>query len=98
MVALLPPALTGNLAGDLDAAFDRLDREAGGHNFVSLVALRLELAGHDRAAVDGELHRQRVAGRYSLSAAEGRHGVSPAEREAGIVEGGALLLYVSRRA
>ena len=29
--------------------------------------------------------------------AEGRHGLSPEEREAGITEDGALLLYVSRR-
>jgi hypothetical protein len=51
----------------------------------------------DRAAFDTGLHQLRVAGRYSLSAAEGRHGLSPEEREAGITEDGTLLLYVSRR-
>ena len=38
-----------------------------------------------------------LAGRYSLSAAEGRHGLTPEEREAGILEDGTLLLYVSRK-
>jgi hypothetical protein len=39
----------------------------------------------------------RRAGRYTLSTAEGRHGLSPEEREAGIHEDGATLLYVSRK-
>jgi hypothetical protein len=78
------------------AAFDRLDRQAGGHNFVSLVDLRRELPA-DRGKFDAELRRLRLAGRYTLSAAEGRHGLSPAEQDAGIPEDGALLLYVSRK-
>jgi hypothetical protein len=92
--AARPPA---DLAAALDSAFDRLDRQAGGHNFVSLVDPRRELAGHGRAAVDAELHRQRRAGRYSLAAAEGRHGLTDAERAAGIPEDGQLLLFVARR-
>jgi hypothetical protein len=77
-------------------AFDRLDRQTGGHNFVSLVDLRRELPA-DRATFDAELRRLRLAGRYTLSAAEGRHGLSTAEQDAGIPEDGALLLYVSRK-
>lgn len=77
-------------------AFDRLDRRDGGFNFVNLRDLRRELPA-DRETFDAELHRLRAAGRYSLSAAEGRHGVSPEERQAGIDEGGALLLFVSRK-
>ena len=47
---------------------------------------------------NAELRKLRVAGRYTLSAAEGRHGISPEEHAAGIVEDGSLLLYVSRKA
>ena len=36
-------------------------------------------------------------GRYGLSAAEGRHGLSRQEHDAAIMEDGALLLYVSRK-
>jgi hypothetical protein len=43
------------------------------------------------------LQRLRRAGRYSLSAAEGRHGISAEERDAAIPEDGSLLLFVSRR-
>jgi hypothetical protein len=86
-------------AGPLDftAAFDRLDREAGAHNFVSLVELRRALPW-DRPTFDAELRKLRLAGRYTLSAAEGRHGISAQEKAAGMVEDGALLLYVSRAA
>lgn len=84
------------LCADFDAVFARLDRAAGGHNFVSLVDLRRELP-LGRAAFDTELRQLRLAGRYTLSAAEGRHGLSATEQEAGIVEDGTLLLYVSRK-
>ena len=79
-----------------DEAFNRLDRAKGSHNFVSLVDLRQAVPA-DRAAFDSGLHRLRVAGRYTLSAAEGRHGISQEERDAGILEDGTLLLHVSRR-
>ena len=42
------------------------------------------------------LRELRRRGRYSLSAAEGRFGISPTERDAGIMEEGTLLLFVSR--
>jgi hypothetical protein len=79
-----------------DDAFARLDRERGGHNLVSLVGLRQSLPV-SREAFDDGLRGLRRQGRYSLSAAEGRHGLSPEERQAGLVEDGTLLLYVSRR-
>jgi hypothetical protein len=88
-----PPADPGDA---FDRAFRQLDRESGAHNFVSLVDLRRALAV-PREAFDAELRRLRLAGRYSLSAAEGRHGTSPVEREAGIMEDGTLLLYVSSK-
>ena len=51
----------------------------------------------DRATFDAGLDALRRAGRYTLSAAEGRYGITPEEQEAGIVEDGTLLLYVSRK-
>jgi hypothetical protein len=77
-------------------AFQELDRQTGGHNFVSLVELRraVPLA---REVFDRELHQLRLTGEYSLCAAEGRHGLRPEEQDAGIVEDGTLLLYVSRK-
>jgi hypothetical protein len=88
------PAL--DFAPLFDAAFARLDRERGGHNLVNLVSLRQAIPV-DRATFDAELQRMRRAGRYSLSAAEGRHGLSPQEQAAAFREDGALLLFVSRR-
>jgi hypothetical protein len=82
-------------ADQFDAAFERLDRQSGGRNFLSLVDLRRTLAA-PRETFDAELFRLRQAGRYSLSAAEGRHGITPEERAAGIPEEGSLLLFVSR--
>lgn len=79
-----------------EQAFQQLDRQAGGHNFVSLVDLRQALP-LDRATFDAQLRQLRLAGRYTLSAAEGRHGLGPEEQEAGITEDGTLLLYVSRK-
>ena len=49
-----------------------------------------------RETFDAELSRLRRAGRYRLSAAEGRHGIAPEERAAAIPEEGCLLLFVSR--
>jgi hypothetical protein len=91
-VTLPPPGIES----DFDTVFARLDRQAGGHNFVSLVDLRRELP-LGRTAFDTELRQMRLAGRYTLSAAEGRHGLSTTELEAGIVEDGTLLLYISRK-
>src|SRR5262249_3440398 len=55
-------------------AFASLDRQAGGHNFVSLVELRGAVpVGRER--FDVGLRELRVAGQFTLSAAEGRHGI-----------------------
>jgi hypothetical protein len=43
------------------------------------------------------LRKLRIAGRYTLSAAEGRHGITPEEQQAGILEEGSLLLHVHRK-
>jgi hypothetical protein len=78
-----------------DEAFSQLDRDSGGYNFVNLIALRQALPVA-RETFDRELRQLRQAGRYTLSAAEGRGGISPEERAAGISEEGSLLLFVSR--
>ncbi|HTU22540.1 MAG TPA: hypothetical protein VMG10_31165 [Gemmataceae bacterium] len=51
----------------------------------------------ERAAFDAGLQDLRRARRYTLSAAEGRHGLRAEEQDAGIHEDGSLLLFVSRR-
>jgi hypothetical protein len=79
-----------------DEAFARLEREHGSHNHVNLTVLRRAVPV-ERAAFDAGLQQLRRAGRYSLSAAEGRHGLSAEEQDAGIHEDGSLLLFVSRR-
>ncbi|GEM_PF-2496843 len=79
------------------AAFHKLNQESGAHNFVSLVDLRRELAEFSRTEFDLGLRELRVARCFSLSAAEGRHGISAEMREAGIREGDSLLLYVLQR-
>jgi hypothetical protein len=87
---------TAEFAHAFDETFRRLDEQSRSHNFVSLLELRRGLP-FDREAFDAGLRELRRAGRYTLSAAEGRQGVSPEEQEAGIIEDGALLLYVSRK-
>jgi hypothetical protein len=94
--AVQEPFSGDDFARCFEEAFDRLDRERGSHNLVSLVGLRAALEV-DRATFDAQLGHLRRRGRYSLSAAEGRHGISPEEHHAGIMEDGSLLLFVSRK-
>ncbi len=91
-----PPPPLADFAERFDEAFARLDRQHGAHNHVSLVELRQSMA-MERAAFNAGLQQLRRAGRYSLSAAEGRDGLDAAERDAAISEDGSLLLFVSRR-
>ena len=92
---LVKPA-PADFAHLFDVAFARLDHEHGSHNHVSLVELRRAIPT-DRISFDVELQQLRRAGRYSLSAAEGRHGINAEEQDAGIREDGSLLVFVSRR-
>jgi hypothetical protein len=96
-----PPPTAPGIEGEafdrlFGQVFARLDGQRGGANLVSLVGLRQEMPV-DRVVFDRELQRSRREGRYTLSAAEGRHGLSDEDREAAIVEGGGLLLFVSKR-
>jgi hypothetical protein len=94
--AAAPATPAAGFESAFDEAFARLDRQGGSYNFVSLVELRRALAV-DRATFDSQLRRLREAGRYTLSAAEGRHGITEEQRGAGISEDGTLLLFASRR-
>jgi hypothetical protein len=89
----VPPV---DFAARFHAAFEQLDEQNGSHNFVSLVDLRRALPV-ERSGFDEGLRQLRQTAQYTLSGAEGRHGVTPAEQEAGVNEHGTLLLYVSRR-
>jgi hypothetical protein len=91
-----PAPVVMDFAYRFDEAFARLDRDRGGHNHVSLVELRRAVP-IDRTAFDAGLQDLRRAGRYTLSAAEGRHGLRAEEQDAAIHEDGSLLLFVSRR-
>ena len=97
ILRMTEPTAPTDFASSFAKAFARLDKAAGGYNFVSLVDLRRELPGFTREAFDRGLQQLRRDWVYSLSAAEGRNGTTPEERSAGIVEDGHLLLYVSRR-
>jgi hypothetical protein len=88
------PAAPAPSAADFDAAFARLDR---GHGVVHLAELRRALAC-GRTAFDALLLALRLAGRYSAIGAEGRGGLSRADREAGVREGERLLVFITRRA
>jgi hypothetical protein len=79
-----------------DSAFEKLNRNGGGFNFVSLELLRMELPNFSRDEFDGQLRNLRLARRYRLSGAENRSDVTPRQREAGIREAGSLLLYAQR--
>jgi hypothetical protein len=92
----LPPTREVDFAAAFKVEFARLDHRGGGHNFVSLVALRGALPC-PRERFDANLRQLRLAGQYTLSAAEGRHGLTAAEQEAGILENGTFFLYVSRK-
>lgn len=77
-------------------AFDAIDRETGRDNMVSLVRL-----GKDSGLSPTEMHNvldgMRQSGEWTMTGAEGRHGISDEERKYGLHQGGSLLLYLSRK-
>lgn len=99
LVASAPPTTEApfDFPARFDEAFRQIDYRKGGHNFVSLVELRQSLASLPRGVFDAGLRQLRLAGRYTLSAAESVQGIRPEERAAGIEEAGSLLLYASRK-
>jgi hypothetical protein len=80
----------------IQAAFDRCDTM--GFNHVTLKDLRAALPSIPRAELDKEIARLREEKIFTLDQADGRHcRLSDAEREAGIVEGEQILVYIARR-
>lgn len=76
-------------------AFEGLDRR--GLNFVKLRALREALPEFSRAQFDAGLRQLRLASKYELSADEGTHSrLDDEDREAGLYEAGARLVYCQR--
>lgn len=88
--------VASDFADAFSAAFEKLDRQTGGHNFVKLVDLRRHLSRFPRDEFDAGLRELRIARQFSLSAAQSKFGISAEERAAGIEEAGALLSNVSR--
>ncbi len=92
----IPRALNGDFSTIFWQAFDRLNQETGSHNFVSLVDLR-KAVSCSVPEFDAGVQKLRQEGLLTLSAIEGRHGISQEERRAAIQEEGSLLLFVSRK-
>lgn len=92
-----PNQHTGRFELDFAEAFERLNRDGGSHNFVSLSWLRFALSGFERDTFDLGLLGLRRRGLYTLSPADGRFRLSQDEKQAGISEDGQLLTFVSRR-
>lgn len=86
-----------SFADDFDRAFDALNQAQRNLNFVKLGDLRRALSAYDREAFDRGLRALRLDERYDLVASEGTHGsLSDEDRQAGIVEAGARLVYCQR--
>lgn len=94
VAAPAPSADPAEFPARFAAAFEKFDKAGGSHNFVSLVDLRRELAEFSREVFDAELRKLRIARTFTLSAAEGRHGITQEMQAAGILEGDSLLVYV----
>jgi hypothetical protein len=89
----------GDFAQRFAAAFDRLDRESGSQNYVTLYALRAALPDVFRADFDAGLNelRRGKSRTFTLDSSDGRHGrLGQPELDAGIAEQGNLLVYVAR--
>jgi hypothetical protein len=95
---LAQEAPTADFEQAFDNAFARIDRAAGGKNYVLLLDLRRALADVDRQSFDLGLEALRRKARYSLDSADGRHERLPREAlDAGVREGSSLLVYAARR-
>lgn len=92
-----PPLSAEEFRGELARAMKRIESKAVHPNFVSLVDLRKELPHISREDFDRHLYQLRRSGLYTTTGAEGRDGLKPEERDAGIVEDGILQLFLSRR-
>lgn len=82
---------------DFGAAFDALDQKNGRTNYVFLSELRARLPQYSREEFDRGLNDLRRSRHYSLDSADGRHvRITAEQREGGLMEGGANLVYVAK--
>jgi hypothetical protein len=92
-----PTAPKLNFADAFRTAFNQLDQQNRGTNFVKLLPLRQALANFPREAFDLGLRELRLGREFTLNSHEGLVGtLTTEEREAAISEPGSLLVYVSR--
>ena len=97
-LAATAPSEPATFASAFERAFERIDRQHGDHNFVLLRALREALPDVPRDNFDAGLTALRLARRFTLEGSDGRHAQLGAEDfAAGVRDGGALLVYASRR-
>lgn len=90
-------ATTSGFATAFSEAFERLDAQDGGYNFVKLLKLRNALPQYSRSAFDAGLEQLRKERRFSLEASEGLLvTLTEQERSAGIIESGRQLIYCKR--
>jgi hypothetical protein len=86
----------------LHDAFDAIDKSKGSHNFVHLGALRTAFPQLDKAQFDALLRQARIEGTITLAGAEGRHGITDADKDAAVYEDPGsgrkeMLLYAMKR-
>jgi len=94
----VPQPPVHDFAAEFEAAFDRLNRQQGNKNFITLHDLRRSLPHYDRPTFDAGIHQLRRERRFTLDSSDGNFVVvTDAEREAAIREGGSILVYCSRR-
>ena len=92
------PAGSASIPDDILAAFDRLDEQSGGQNYVSLLDLRNALPSVERAAFDDAVNQLRCDRIVSLDPVDGRHERPDfAVTEAAIVDEGQWLVNMRRR-
>jgi hypothetical protein len=87
-----------DFAAAFERAFHRLSRELGDRNLVLLRALREALPRVPRSEFDRGLAALRLARRFTLESSDGRHThLTTEDFDAGVREGGNLLVYAARR-
>lgn len=92
------PSATPDFARAFEAAFERLLAKADGRNFIKVFDLRRELPQFSREAFDAGLRKLRETDKFTMESYEGNNRRYPEEEiQAGIREGGSILIHVSRK-
>lgn len=87
-----------DFAAAFDAAFAQVAARTGKRHFLKLADLRAALPQYSTDEFNAGLRELRLADRYTLDSAQGgAFRLTEDESQAGIQEGGSLLVYVSRK-